>query len=375
MRRLTTEEFIERAKEIHGESYAYSQTNYINNHTIIKIKCNRCGNEFEQLPINHLQGKGCPICAKEKLRKKFSLTAQEFIKKAIHIHKNKYDYSKIKYINANIPIKIGCNICHIYFLQKPSVHLQGCGCPKCSKNKKYTLDEFINTAKAIHGTEYKYLTLLKDTKHKLYVKILCKKCKNVFIQRTSHHLNGAGCPYCAKKASTLETFIKKAKQIHGNLYNYAEVQYKGVYNKIKIKCNKCKHSFLQTPANHTQGKGCPYCKQSKGELQIEKILVEANIEFKIQHRFEKCKDQKTLPFDFYLPNHNICIEYQGEQHYNYKLFLGLYKDKKRAHEAFKLQQKHDKIKRNFCKNNQIYLLEIKYNEKLETKLKKFLKIE
>ena len=101
-KKLTTEEFIEKARGVHGDKYDYSKVNYINSKTKIYIICPIHG-EFEQTPSNHLhknKPQGCPKCKKNKLRLIKSLTSEEFIAKAIEIHGNKYDYSKVKYINA-----------------------------------------------------------------------------------------------------------------------------------------------------------------------------------------------------------------------------------------------------------------------------------
>lgn len=113
--------------------------------------------------------------------------------------------------------------------------------------------------------------------------------------------------------------------------------------------------------------GCPYCNQSKGELRIQNWLDKHLIVYKAQFRFKECKDKRSLPFDFYLPTYNICIEFQGKQHYD----QNYYKWRNNSFKNFKTQQKHDQIKRDFCKNKGIKLLEIKYNEEVENKLENF----
>lgn len=100
---------------------------------------------------------------------------------------------------------------------------------------------------------------------------------------------------------------------------------------------------------------CQKCTTSKGEKRIEKYLLDNNIEFKDQHRFQECKYNKTLPFDFYIPSMNLAIEYQGEQHYKSIKHFG-------GEENFKIQQKRDQIKREYCKENHIRLLEIPYTD-------------
>lgn len=372
--KLTLGVVLQRFIAIHGNDYDYSKVEYISSEEKVQILCKQCKKYFYQAPYKHWNGQGCPYCAKTANR----LTTKEFITRCRKVHGNKYNYDKAIYINSNKKILIHCNQCNRDFWQLPSSHLRGHGCKWCIKeihknNRTITKKEWLHRFKAIHKDKYTYLDIPLGIKNKITIQ--CNTCGNIFKQGKQIHESGCGCPVCNKTTITKEKFINKVECVHNHSYEYNLNEYTKADEYINIKCKRCNRIFKQKAAKHLQGQGCPYCNQSKGETAIARYLNQHKIKFKIQHRFNDCRDKRPLPFDFYLPNHNICIEYQGEQHYNYKLFLGLYKDKKRAHEAFKLQQKHDKIKRNFCKNNQIYLLEIKYNEKLETKLKKFLKIE
>ena len=119
------------------------------------------------------------------------------------------------------------------------------------------------------------------------------------------------------------------------------------------------------PNSLLSGKGCPICSESHGERNARKWFEEHKIRYVSQKVFDDCKDKKVLPFDFYLPDYNICIEYQGEQHYRPIEYFG-------GEEQFKTQYKHDKIKRDYCKNNNIRLLEIPYWENVEETLNNFL---
>lgn len=120
------------------------------------------------------------------------------------------------------------------------------------------------------------------------------------------------------------------------------------------------------------GKGCPYCKQSKGELQIQEWLEKHAIIYEAQKRFKDCRDKNPLPFDFYLPSYNLCIEYQGRQHYKegFDIFTKRYKEQEKAALAFKKQQRRDRIKQKYCKINNILFLKIKYNQDIEKILKR-----
>jgi len=163
---------------------------------------------------------------------------------------------------------------------------------------------------------------------------------------------------------TTKDFIEKSKLIHGDKYDYSKVIYKGNKEKVKIICPK-HDEFFQTPSDHKQGKGCSKCKMSKGEFKIMNYLNDNNIKFYCEYRFSNCRDKLPLPFDFYLPNYNMCIEYDGEQHFKeVKIWNGVIGLSERI--------KKDKIKNEYCLKNNIKLLRIKYNENIIDKLKAYL---
>jgi hypothetical protein len=159
------------------------------------------------------------------------------------------------------------------------------------------------------------------------------------------------------KKLTTEEFIKDAKLIWGNRFDYSLSNYLSGKAKVLIICKE-HGDFVQRASAHLDGQGCPSCRVSKGELEISKILNKNNIEFKIQYKFSECKNIKELPFDFYLSNYNICIEYNGEQHYRPVDYFG-------GDERFITQLKTDKIKEEYCILNNILLIVIKYNENIE----------
>lgn len=133
MRNLTNIEFIERAVNIHGDEYDYSLVNYVNSRVNVNIVCKKHG-IFSQNPRNHVEKKSkCPLCRNEKLSKYFASNTNNFIKKAIKIHNNKYDYSLVNYINGNTKIMIICSI-HGIFHQRPQNHLNGAGCSGCKES-------------------------------------------------------------------------------------------------------------------------------------------------------------------------------------------------------------------------------------------------
>lgn len=223
--------------------------------------------------------------------------------------------------------------------------------------KKLTTEEFIEKAKKIHGDKYDYSDSIYVGKN-IKLIIRCNKCGKKFLQTPDNHANGKqGCPFCAGNIKlTTEEFINKAKNIHGDNYDYSEVNYEGNDKKVKLKCNKCGQVFYQTPHHHLAGEGCPNCNKSRGEERIKLFLENNNIKFIREKKYYNCKDKFLLPFDFYLPEYNLLIEYQGDQHFrSYGKFGGK--------EKLIKQQLHDNIKREFCsKEENPNLLEITYKE-------------
>jgi hypothetical protein len=143
-------------------------------------------------------------------------------------------------------------------------------------------------------------------------------------------------------------------------YKSEDINYKNTHDYIEIEC-EIHGKFKQKAYKHISGQGCPKCNQSKGEKEIEKILIQNNIEFENQKRFKNCINKKTLPFDFYLPKYNICIEFDGIQHFETLDIFG-------GEIEFKKRKINDIIKNKFCKDNNIKLIRIKYDENIYFKL-------
>ena len=377
MRRKTTKEFIEEAKEIHGNKYEYSKIEYTGSNNKVCITCPIHG-DFWQTPANHLFGQGCKFCNNTKrynLRKK---TTEEFIKEAKAVHGDKYDYSKVEYKNIDIKVCITCPM-HGEFWQTPNSHLSGCGCQKCAGNVQKTTKEFIKEAKAVHGDKYDYSKVEYTGAHNK-VCIICLE-HGEFWQTPANHLFGSNCPKCCKsKKKTTEEFIEKAKEVHGDKYDYSKVVYTGSRNKVCIICHN-HGEFWQRPHDHLRGCGCQRCyieEISSKDIQknklsfIEKATLLHNnkydyskIEYTNSHNkvciicpehgefwqtpnshlsgcgCQKCvqsifesdisnfldkkginytKEQrfnwmKLYRLDFYLPEYNAAIECQGIQHF------------------------------------------------------------
>jgi len=355
-----TVKFIEKANKKHNNIYDYSLVDYKSSKDKIKIVCKNHG-EFEQTPAKHLIGRGCQKCGGSNKK-----TTKEFIVEAKRIHGELYDYSLTEYVDSKSNVKIICKK-HKIFEQNPYSHISGSKCPKCyleSKNK--TTEQFIIDAKKIHNEIYDY-SKVNYVKNNIPVEIICKNHTS-FYQQPSVHLNGGGCPICAdeSKKILLSDFILRSVKIHKNFYDYSKSIYINNYTKTEIVC-PIHESFFQIPNFHLLGQGCPSCKKSIMENYISNILDDECIKYERQKTFYNCKNINCLPFDFYLPDFNICIEYNGKQHYEPVDYFG-------GVETFNYILNNDKIKKLFCENSNIKYVEISYKDKNIDEIIKNLKI-
>lgn len=288
----TLKEFLEDARKVHGDKYDYSKVNYVNGETKVCIICPEHG-EFYQTPDTHLKGCGCRKCFIESMR----MTTSEFICRAKEKHGDKYDYSKVDYKASDIKVTIICPE-HGEFTQLPSDHLHGTGCPGCSGNKKRTADEFVQNSRKIHGDKYEY-DKVDYVSNRVKVCITCPK-HGEFWQRPVNHIRGAGCPKCAieKETSNTEDFIAKAKKVHGDKYDYSKVDYKGSDIKVCIICSK-HGEFWQKPNGHLGGNGCPECSKRRLLSNTEDFITKAKKVHGDKYNYTKV--------DYKGSNINVCI--------------------------------------------------------------------
>lgn len=296
-KRLTHEKVINRFKKVHDNYYDYSLVVYRGDSEKVKIICPQHG-LFEQTPGSHgRQKQGCPKCWDIRRRKSKVIGNNGFIKRIEEIYgKDKFDYSKLIYMGAHIPVTLTCVVCGNEENKAPSVWYRGFGCLKCKGDK------------------------------------------------------------VGRKLDTKESFITKARKIHGNKYDYSKVQYIRITEKIEIMCPK-HGSFFQTPDVHLYSRsGCPKCKTSKGEETIAQWLNDHDVTYIFQYKVKI--DNSNHYFDFYLPEYNIVIEFNGEQHYKPIKFFG-------GNKGFEFLQERDKIKKTYCVNNNLELIIIDYKDDIE----------
>lgn len=155
-----------------------------------------------------------------------------------------------------------------------------------------------------------------------------------------------------------EDLREKLKEWNPNIVLLGE--FGGVDVKTQVKCKICGNVWESTPSNLLKYRGCPACSASKGEKFIAYYLKENNIAFIPQKRFDDCKDKRVLPFDFYLPSFNMCIEFDGQQHFSPDTYFG--ESEEKANEDFERLKRRDNIKNNYCAKNNITLIRIPYWE-------------
>ena len=296
------------------------------------------------------------------------LTKEEFIRRAIEIHGNKYDYSKVEYVNCYTPVIIICPI-HGEFKMIPRLHIfEGSGCPRCKikkvrekgSNKKWSTQDFIKKAKEAHGDRYDYsksVYVNRDTP----ITIICP-IHGEFQENPRSHVKGenhGNCPYCILEERK-NNFIAKAKEIHGDKYDYSKVEYVNNDTPVTIIC-PIHGEFQQMPSNHVQGYGCHLCKNSVLENQTRSFLLEKNINFIQEMKWPWLVFEAEQPVDFYLPEYNIVIECQGIQHFEAFDYFG-------GERRYSLTVKRDKNKQKLCEDHGIKVV---YYSNLSTETKKY----
>lgn len=319
-KRLSNEEFILRATEAHNGFFTYEKTEYRNGSKKITITCPLHG-VFTQNAKNHMNGfNGCARC------NGIANTKSLFIEKAVEVHGTKYSYDEVEYIKTEMKVNIICPH-HGIFKQSPNKHMQGRGCPRCKatdlgNRQRLTQEQFLEKALTVHESRYDY-SKAKYKESNKNITIICR-IHGEFKQTPASHFNGSNCPTCASitmsesiSLARRSDFLEEAIKTHGNRYDYSKTSYERSYRKVTITCKK-HGDFLQTPASHLRGQGCPSCHkyQSKGELQWLKSL---GIDKKYHQKWVM-GDRNQL-VDAYVPETNTVYEYYGNYwHGNPKIF-------------------------------------------------------
>lgn len=356
MKLLTKEEFVKRFTQRYPERrYDFSDSVYVNSKVLMDVKCLEHG-AFKIRPVDLINGYGCPYCGGTK---KYS--TKEFIEKATRVHNGFFEYKHTEYKGSGEKLIVTCPV-HGDFVVKANNHLNGANCQKCrregikhkitklpkvnSSTKRLTTETFIEKANLVHSNFYSY----EKTKYERSNKKLIVTCPihGDFSITPNHHLSGRGCSYCGKnKQLTTDEFIEKANNIHEHKYLYFKTVYTKTHNDVIITCPE-HGDFLQSPANHLKGQGCPKCNESKLEKIVMEYLSKHNIQYKHEAKFVWLKSKRNMRLDFFLPYYNAAIECQGIQHFSLKGFV-------KKQENLNEIKKRDELKKNLCEEHGIKL--------------------
>lgn len=267
-----------------------------------------------------------------------------------------------KYVNNHTPIKCKCLKDGYEWSTTPSKLINAKhGCPMCGGSAPLTTKIFTNQMKEINPN---IIIIGEYINSNTPLDVKCKECGHEWKSRPYHLKSGKGCPICARKvlarrfSKGMEKFREELSFINPNIEVSGEYINKEI--KIACKCKICDNKWEATPNNLLAGKGCPKCAGSKGEKRINEWLKEHNFNFFSEYKFQDCFSDRLLPFDFYIPELKIAIEYDGEHHFKPVRFGGI--SKERAEKNLITCKERDEIKNKYCENNDIKLIRISYLE-------------
>jgi len=303
--------------------------------TPVKISLN--GKIYYQSPFKHLMGR-CP----EKNTPK--MTQEEFLLESKRIWGDRFDYKKTLYNGALKNIILIEKITGIEYVQRAKVHLEG------SEPLKSSVEDFIFKSKQLYGDDYDY-SLVNYRGNKSKVMVILRSTGEIFKQTPSNHLYYR--PENINKRDTV-SFVNDAGVVHDYKFTYDKTVYIKSNQKVIITC-PIHGDFSQTPNSHLGGSGCLLCNESKGEKYIAKFLDRLGLNYSRQHKFKDCKNIYELPFDFYIPSLRMCIEFDGIQHYKQCDFFG-------GKSTFDKLKINDKIKTDYCEDNYINFIRIRYDK-------------
>lgn len=364
---ITHEEYLQEIKNLKPHIVVLEK--YIDRKTPILHHCNIHNIDYKCAPKDALNDYGCPQCSLEHFQESTRLSHEEYL--SLLSIKNPNIIPLEKYVNAKTKISHYCQIHKYKWDTSPTTVLSGGGCPKCRSEKisnKLVLskEEYLQKLK---GTNKYILPVDEYMNMKTPIMHKCLVHNLAWMTSPASVIQGCGCPNCRSEKisnASLKTNEKYLTELLERNINVVPLE-KYIDGKTPIlhKCLKDNYIWKIAPSYMLHNIGCPKCRYSKGEKIIADWLDDNNIEYKIQYRFDDCRDKRSLPFDFYLPDYNKIIEYDGLQHFKPVEYFGGEKD-------FKTTKNHDNIKNDYCKAHDIPLLRISYKQNIEEELDNFL---
>lgn len=318
---------------------------YVDNLTKVLVKHAPCGYEWYAKPSDIYSSKKCPQCCRRTTHDEF-VAAMKICRPDITILGT--------YLNYHSDIKVRHNCGHEW--NSPPKYLKYMvGCPVCNATTTETIRTMLSSVRPDIELVENYV----DAKTKLKFKHL--PCGTTFNEKPNNVLNSKSCPHCRREVQKKShgVFLADLKRINPEILVLE--QYRTSKEKILVRHESCGHEWNVKPNALLSGQSCPKCKRSVGERTIQNILTSAMVDFKIEKTFDGCRHKRLLPFDFWLTGYNICIEYQGIQHFFPIEWFG----GKRALAATK---RRDDIKQKYCRDNNIRLIYITYLDDISTKM-------
>lgn len=349
-KKISEKEILEYAKSV--KEYKFMKlVSYKGVSSILEFYCEKHNYTFQITYRNMAKrGNGCPKCSQDKRSNSRTKWTEDSIMKYIK-ENTKLKLIKINKFNGrNSIITTLCEHGHECEVRFESV-LYSNECKECNirKDKKgvWTDNEI---KKRVESEGYELIEILEDKR----IVVKCD-CGHEPYETNFYNFNaGYKCKKCAsEKLSNEKKYNIKYISNELNKINYKLIskEYINSWTPIKICCDKG-HLFEMSWNCIQRGQRCPYCNKTNGEIEISRILNNNNIRYVFQYKFEDCINKKSLPFDFYLPDYNVCIEYDGE--YHYRAIRGI--------EKLDYQQHNDNIKTQYCERNNIKLIRIPYWE-------------
>ena len=321
--------------------------------TRIKVWCGNPNHKPYEVNFNNFLLGKCKKCSDEEK----AIYTEEFIKDFV----NNDEYSRFinfkEFKSSKSSIEVFCVIHNELYTTEFFRFKEGCRCQKCGNERraisllKWTEEKIINYIKK--NSDDIFIEFIELNGQNSIIKLKCKE-GHIREQKFANFLDNKRCLYCNSSIPLTLEYIKE--KIKKDNYTLLSNEYKNNITPLEVLCDNG-HIYKTNWNRYKEGKRCPRCyeaeHQSKGAKKIENILLLKNIDYKKEYRFEDCKFKHTLPFDFYLPQYNICIEFDGKQHYEIVDYFG-------GLDGFIDTKIRDTIKNIYCQQNNIKLIRIPY---------------
>lgn len=370
-RRKTQQEWDTEVLGTVGDEYSFLEE-YINSSTKIKVQHKNCGHVYHVKPNSFLNGKRCPECAikNRKVPPNKRLSNKEWVRKVESMVGDEYIFLE-DYKGSSKKISVLHQECGSKYFIAPQYFTRGSRCPKCShkngttKHRK-TQEEFDLEIYDMCGEEYTFIEAYVNT----YTPILVRhnNCGNEYRTAPRDFIKGRRCRKCFFE-STLKTQSQWESEVYDLVkdeYTFTEY-YINDSTKITVRHNVCGKTYQVKPNNFLNGTRCIYCPSSRGERLVAEYLDYLDVPYIPQWEFDDLRYINRLSFDFYLPDHNTLIEYQGAQHYTPIDFFG-------GVDALQEQKVRDNLKMEYASAHGYHLIEVPYTEDTGDKVKEFIEL-